>query len=426
MSALKVLTLCHNHPALHPGGTEIFAYDLFQAMKGHDQVQGLFVGCADDLHRERKPGTVFQSIGRSSDELLLWTGHFDRFFLSQIDLLGVAPEFAGLLTEWQPDIVHLHHTLMIGLEVIPLIRQVLPRARIVLTLHDYYGICANDGQMVTKTGSLCETASPDSCRRCFPEIAFGQFVLRENYVKTQLSQVDMFVAPSRFLADRYITWGLPAERLVVIGNGLNEGAPASHRMIEFGDQPDRFGFFGHINRFKGSLIALEAARLLTEQNQKFSLELNGGIDFQTDEFRASFEDALGRSGPSVRYRGGYARRDLPQLMAAADWVLVPSVWWENAPLVIQEAFQHGRPVICSDIGGMAEMVQDGVNGLHFRAGDPSDLARVMARAVSEPGLWERLMFGIKPPRSIDLATDEYLGLYHRLLEARLPAALAAE
>ena len=60
---------------------------------------------------------------------------------------------------------------------------------------------------------------------------------------------------------------------------------------------------------------------------------------------------------TVTWAGPYDHdRDLPRLMSEIDWVLVPSVWWENSPLVIQEAFQHGRPVICSDIGGMAEQV----------------------------------------------------------------------
>jgi hypothetical protein len=72
-------------------------------------------------------------------------------------------------------------------------------------------------------------------------------------------------------------------------------------------------------------------------------------------------------------------------MGDVDWVVVPSVWWENSPLVIQEAFQRGRPVICSDIGGMAEKVADGVDGLHFRAGDPEALAATIARAATDPG-----------------------------------------
>ncbi len=75
-------------------------------------------------------------------------------------------------------------------------------------------------------------------------------------------------------------------------------------------------------------------------------------------------------------------------------MVVPSIWWETGPLVVWEAFQHGRPVICSDIGGMSEKVTDGVNGLHFRRGDADDLAETMLRAAETPGLWEQLHAGI--------------------------------
>ena len=72
-------------------------------------------------------------------------------------------------------------------------------------------------------------------------------------------------------------------------------------------------------------------------------------------------------------------------MAEIDWVVVPSIWWENSPLVIQEAFLHGRPVICSDIGGMAEKVEHEVNGLHFRVGDHAALGRPCSAPPSTSG-----------------------------------------
>ena len=84
-------------------------------------------------------------------------------------------------------------------------------------------------------------------------------------------------------------------------------------------------------------------------------------------------------------------------MGACDWVVVPSIWWENSPLVIQEAFARGRPVICSDVGGMAEKVADGVDGLHFERGNPASLADTIERAITTPGLWDRLRAGITPP-----------------------------
>jgi glycosyltransferase involved in cell wall biosynthesis len=103
-----------------------------------------------------------------------------------------------------------------------------------------------------------------------------------------------------------------------------------------------------------------------------------------------------------------------------DWVVVPSVWWETGPLVVWEAFQYGRPVICSDIGGMSEKVADGVNGLHFRRGDAVDLAAAMQRAMETPGLWDTLRGGIpsRPGHPLDEHVANLTGIYSSLLADR--------
>ena len=101
-------------------------------------------------------------------------------------------------------------------------------------------------------------------------------------------------------------------------------------------------------------------------------------------------------------------------MEHADWIVVPSIWWENSPLVIQEAFMHGRPVICSDIGGMAEKVRDGVDGLHFRANDARSLAATIQRAAGTPGLWEKLRQGIRPVYAMQEHVARLTTLYDHL------------
>ena len=108
-------------------------------------------------------------------------------------------------------------------------------------------------------------------------------------------------------------------------------------------------------------------------------------------------------------------------MAAVDWVIVPSIWWENAPLVIQEAQQQGRPVIVSGIGGMAEMVKHGANGLTVSPDDPIDLARAMRQAASDPDLWRRLSANATQPPTIDAVAGEYLSLFGALARAKIPA-----
>src|SRR5439155_21227621 len=102
------------------------------------------------------------------------------------------------------------------------------------------------------------------------------------------------------------------------------------------------------------------------------------------------------SFPTRRSSDLYAHDELQRLMDNIDWVIVPSIWWENSPLVIQEAFAYGKPILCSDIGGMAEKVTHGVNGLHFHVRDPVHLAQRIREAASTPGLWENLRRGTPP------------------------------
>jgi glycosyltransferase involved in cell wall biosynthesis len=382
---MRVLFITHNHPSLHPGGSEILAHDLFQAVKA-EGVEAMFLACTNAVHRQPKPGTNFQTVGRSGDEMLLWAGHFDAFNLSQIDLHGLVPELGAFLTSWRPDVVHFHHALLIGAETIYLVRRLLPEARIVFTLHDYYAICAHLGQMVTAgDNALCRAARPDACAKCFPDIGPERFTLRKKHLQTLYGLVDQFLSPSEFLRQRYIDWGLPAERIMVMHNGRPAVEPVPHREAE---RRDVFGYFGNLSPFKGVLVAAEAmARLGVGE-----LRIHGGTPFQSEDFKGRLASAM--ETPNVTALGAYQAAEIPKLMAEVDWVIVPSIWWENAPLVIQEAFQHKRPVICSDIGGMAEMVADGVNGLHFRTGDPLSLARALRRAIDEPWLWRQLVEGI--------------------------------
>lgn len=416
---MRALFLCHAHPDLQAGGTEIFARDLFRELCRDGAMRGLFVGGATAAYRAPSPGTALQGMPGASDEMLLWTGGFDPFLLSQVDLHRVVPALTALLEDVQPEIVHIHHLLALGSEVPALVRRVLPRSVIVITLHDYYGICAHDGQMVTVAGALCDAAGLDACRRCFPERGLADFRLRQLNVESAFAAADLLVAPSRFLRERFIAWGVAPERIRVLANGVPATAAAPHR-AGAADRADQFGFFGHLNRFKGAAVAVQASARLSRAGVAHGLAVHGGDAHQAPETLEALRTAFA-AAPEARRCGAYARGDLGRLMAGVDWVVVPSVWWENAPLVIQEAQLHRRPVICSGIGGMAEMVRDGVDGLHVPPNDPAALAAAMCRAAEEPGLWRRLVDGIGPPVGIAAAAAAHRALYDELLRARRAA-----
>ncbi|WP_448192682.1 glycosyltransferase family 4 protein [Azospirillum sp. sgz301742] len=420
---MRILYLTHNDPRFHPGGTEIFAQELFEEVGARSGVQALFVAATSDLQRPRSPGTPFQTVGRSANEMLLWTGAFDRFNLSQVDTHGVLPELERLIREFKPDVVHAHHVLLIGLEAFAVVRRAAPKARIVLTLHDYYPICHRDGVMVRTLASgtpfaLCDEATPDRCARCFPDASRMDFKLRELYVRRHLDLVDRFVAPSRFLAARYADWGLDAARISVVRNGRRLTAPAPLRPAGERTAEPAFAVFGNVSPLKGTLLAVGAARIAaTRTNRRFTLTVHGAPLFQEDAFVQQLNEAVDAANAAgaarVLLAGSYRPGDVPARMAAADWVVVPSVWWENAPLVIDEAFHHGRPVICSDIGGMAEAVTDGVNGVHVRAGDILALANRMVAVIESDGVWEELRQGLPSSRSIQECADEHKALYQK-------------
>jgi len=408
----RILVVAHNHPDLHPGGTEIFAHDLARAYRD-EGCEVLFLGATNAIHRQPHPGTAFQATGADGD-LLLWSGHFDRFHLSQIDHYGTLQDLGSLLTEFRPDVIHVHHLVLIGAEFLALARRLLPQASIVMTLHDYYPICHHDGLMVhTGDKQRCTGASPAKCHGCFPEIGPDRFLLRERFLKTHLAAVDRFVAPSRFLRQRYVDWGIPGEAIEVVANARPSFGSVPHRHTH--GPRNRFGYFGNLNPWKGVLPLLQAAKLLREAGaESFELRIHGGAPFQSEAFTDALGRAFAEAGAEIVQCGPYRRQELPALMAEVDWVVTPSIWYENAPLVIQEAFQHRRPVIASNIGGMAEMVRDGVDGLHARPGDARHFAQVMRRAMEEDGLWRRLVEGIAPQPAMETCARAHLALFDQL------------
>lgn len=406
----RILVVAHNHPSLHPGGTEIFAHDLTQGYR-EQGCEVLFLGATNAMHREPHPGTALQAIG---EDVVLWSAHYDRFHMSQIDHYGTLQDLATLLEEFRPDVIHVHHLVLIGAEFLTLARRLLPQASIVMTLHDYYPICHHDGLMVRPGDrQRCNGSSPSACHGCFPEIGSDRFLLRERFIKTHLAAVDRFVAPSRFLRQRYVDWGLPGERIEVIANARRAQEAAPHRQAK--GRRTSFGYFGNLNPWKGVLPLLQAAQLLhASGDTEFSLRIHGGAPFQSEAFTTALDTALAGAEGVVTHCGAYSRDEVPGLMAEVDWVVMPSIWWENAPLVIQEAFQHRRPPIVSAIGGMAEMVRDEIDGLHVRPGDPAALARTLRRAMDEAGLWQRLVHGIAEQPTLAGCAGRYLALFDDL------------
>jgi glycosyltransferase involved in cell wall biosynthesis len=182
---------------------------------------------------------------------------------------------------------------------------------------------------------------------------------------------------------------------------------------------NRFGFFGQYVDVKGVQIILRAVALLRAEGfTDFAVDLNGdNLRFASATVREEIETFLAREAERPREerivtdRGSYEVSLLASRMSQIDWCIVPSIWWESFGLVVSEAWMFGRPVICSNVGGLAERNQHDVFALLFQIGDARALADTIRRACTEDGLWARLRENLPTPPTRDAMVDGYLGIY---------------
>lgn len=373
---MKVAIVSHAHPSLSKGGAEISAYTLYQGLLELG-VPAIFIAA---VPQERLSEVVLQTDG---ERILPFEAHHYSHTL-QLGSLALARDLADLLLAEAVTVVNFHHYINLGLAVF---REVKTRTGlpVFLTLHEYLAICANHGQMVTHPGgSLCTSAAPARCANCFPAAGQAGMATRASVFQNAFAYIDGFISPSQFLLERYAEWGLRREQITLIENGLSGFSTPLPRAARRDGAPVTFAYFGQINPFKGMDVLLDAMDLLAREPDlcgRFQIRAHGNRVGLAPDFETKMDAAIAQHD-FFEAPGPYDNRMIMQLMGEADYVLVPSRWWENSPVVIQEAFAARCPVICSGIGGMAEKVIDGVSGFHFRMGSAQDLAAVMRRAIA--------------------------------------------
>jgi len=409
MKRHRILVIAHGHPDFSPGGGELAAYHQFRAYRGSEAVEDAWL-----LARVGRQGGPTGHIRLRRENEYLWEqGAHDWPKAKALHPQSLTTRFAELIRALKPTVVHAHHYAHLGLEYLRVIKQTDPAIRLYMTLHEYMAICANNGQMIKTQGmGLCGGESPDDCHACFPERSREDFWLRKHYFRRHFDWVDRFFAPSEFLRQRYLDWGLLPQQVVFQENGQAPVKKPGPRPLLEGESRGRFGFFGQITPYKGLEVVLEAMGQCSDP--AITLEIHGAnLERQEPAFR---EKILRLCQPLIDqgrlyWMGPYQHHELSARMSGVDWVIVPSIWWENSPLVIQEAFKFGRPVICSDIGGMAEKVRHGIDGMHFRAGNPGALSSLMQGCCGDLGLWNSLYDGLPRPVTVDEAVSAQLAVF---------------
>lgn len=234
---------------------------------------------------------------------------------------------------------------------------------------------------------------------------------RRRWTQIVFDSVDLFLSPSRFLRDFFIHHGLPTDKIAYLDNGFippeeMPGRSASSR------GPIRFLYIGTWIPSKGVDLALKAFREIDPS--KASLSVYGFFPgYPGYEDYERYLQSLARGSGAIHFMGRYDPRRVYDVLAEGDLIIVPSIWWENSPLTIHEAYLAGVPVIAADRGGMAELVEDGVSGLLFRHRDWRSLRRVVERVIEHPEIVQRLQKGIPFVPTMDEHVQALLEIYKK-------------
>jgi len=411
---MRVLILVHGHETFSVGGAENAAFSMFRELQKQEGFEAWILAAVHTSRGVLGHGEL-RSVEDTDREYLIGTEcEWFRFTTSHISSLRRGLQ--RLLQHIRPDVIHLHHYIHFGIDVIPLLQTLCPEARIVVTLHEYLALCMHNGQMVTTHQlKLCHKATPLACSMCFPERSSQEMFLRHHYVKTILESCDALISPSEFLIQRYRDCGIDHPRFYMLENGLPAHFSEERRpryQQTYSPDLNRFAFFGQLNLYKGPLVLLKAAYLLQEKGiTNFTVHIHGAnLEHQPKEFQEEFELFHEKVKDRVMLRGSYRQADIEALMMEADWTVIPSIWWENSPVVIQEAFFYCRPVLGSNIGGTAEKIADR-GGITFAARSESSLALLMERCIGNTALHQGLRGQMGEPTTAASCLASHASVY---------------
>lgn len=358
----------------------------------------------------------------------------------------MAQFFSQCLEEWQPDLIHITSCLTLSGSIIAIAKE--HNLPVVLTLTDFWFVC-HKLSLLKYDDSLCDgvTTSRD-CIQCLcwdsgiykklkkvssDTVATRIFDVvskipsinqhrglrgmaldisqRKAYLLNMLNIVDLVIAPSNYLRETVHRSGVTREiRVIQSGHDLSW---LDNQTRKIPGKHVRFGYIGQIIFTKGVHVLLTAFGG-SDWGGKAELHLFGNTEIEPGYWQ-KLQRIDNRNPDAVSFHGSFPHEKLAEILAGLDVLVVPSLWHENNPRVIHEAFASKVPVIASNVGGIAEYVQHGVNGYLFQRGDSADLSAQIQQIVDNPAKIQHLVANLPVVKSIQEEMDELESIYRELL-----------
>ncbi len=403
---LKILIVIHGYPPYYMAGSEVYTFTMCKELsKKHEVI--IFTRTEDEF---KEAYTIQDTVEQGCRIIRVNKPGRDYTFRSKYQDDRIAQIFQQIIDDIVPDIVHINHLSHLSTQIIDIIKE--REIPILFTLHDFWMICIK-GQLLNNENELCPGPSLRKCAYCNRKY----FISQENtlteigswmdWMRDINEKIDLFIAPSLFLKTIYEKYGIPEEKIIHMDYGFDKRKINAFNLNKNKSDKIRFGYLGRIIPVKGIATLIDAFNKVN--HSKAELNIYGKIPSSFLYLKSRVYDSV------VTFKGGYNYSNINEVLSNIDVLVVPSIWYENSPLVIHEAFLARIPVIASNLGGMAELISHEKNGLLFEPGNVEDLIEKMNIFIQNPETIEKYSQET-PVRSIQEDVDEIVKLYHDLIQ----------
>lgn len=388
---MHILKIIHGYPPQYNAGSEVYSQSICIELSKYHKIsvftreENLYAPCFSIREEKINENLTLYLVNHPQGK--------DGYRHQQMDDI-----FTSLLKKLQPNIAHIGHLNHLSTGLVDVLN--LFKIPIVYTLHDFWLMCPR-GQFLTRSignpegnFQLCTHQNDRKCATDCYKVYFSG--IKENEasdieqweswvhhrmkeVKRIVSKIDLFIAPSKYLENRFVQdFCIAKEKIIYLDYGFPTQYLLPTQKIS-ANEPYTFGYIGTHIPAKGVNLLIEAFKRL---EQPAILKIFGRENGQSTK---ALRVMASSSKNKIEFLGEYINQNLVNdVFSKVDCIVVPSIWGENSPLVIHEAQACKIPVITADFGGMKEYVAHKVNGLLFKHREVESLAEQLNFAVSNP------------------------------------------